>query len=130
VLTYRCPRPWVVDVREPGTTVKVEMYLCPRPLTVEANDGVLTYPKAPREFVFDVRVDPKLKPVTVEVRSSAKVLIYPSPYTVDVIYVVVEVKNDVVPRPATVDTSEEVLIYFCPNPATVDAMNSPPMEDV
>ena len=84
VLTYLCPRPCVVDVREPGTTVKVEMYVCPRPLTVEPSDCVLTYPKAPREFVFDVRVDPKLNPVTVEVRRSANVLTYPRPYTVDV----------------------------------------------
>ena len=80
MLTYLCPRPWVVDTREAGTTVSVLMYpRLPRPLTVEASDSVLTYPIDPSEFVLDVRVEPKLCAVTVDVRTSANVLIYPRP---------------------------------------------------
>jgi hypothetical protein len=77
----------------------------------------------PNEFKLDVSVEPKPSPVTVEVRFSLNVLIYPRPKTVDVTCPVAVLKKVVVPMATTVDTRDAVLTYpKLPMPCRDDVM--------
>jgi hypothetical protein len=82
-----------------------------RPSIDDCRPVLLIYPISPSDCMLDTNVEPKLKPVTVDVRVSLSVLMYPRPYTVDVTCPVAVLKKVVVPMAITVDTRDAVLTY-------------------